>query len=106
MTTLREQVESIVRSMVSYDDEARGVDELMALFAEHHCASCDMHACGDLPPSAALAESMANRLIDRLHAQEGRPRSLSDVRWPIERLNPQNGKPWTDEEKRAMGIDP
>lgn len=30
--------------------------------------------------------------------------SLKSLRWPIERLNPQTGVPWTPEERRAMGI--
>lgn len=82
-TELRDRVASIVRSMVSYDDEEPGINKLMALFAEHHCASCDMHSCGNL---------------------ERQPLSLETLLWPIERLNPQTGKPWTPQERIAMGL--
>lgn len=44
---LRERVGSIVRGIVGYDGEDPAIDEIMGLFAEHHCASCDMHSCGD-----------------------------------------------------------
>lgn len=77
---LREKVEHIVKGIIGYEYEEPAIDAIMGLFAQHHCASCDMHSCGDLAPTMP-------------------------GRWPIETLNPQTGKLWSAEERRAMGLD-
>jgi hypothetical protein len=49
ITELRAAVLDVVKSIVTYDQEEDAVDRIMKLVEEkHHCASCDMHACGDL----------------------------------------------------------
>lgn len=63
---LREKVAHIVKGIVSYDHEEAAIEALMGLFAQHHCASCDMHSCGDLTPGQAL-----ERLITKLRGNDG-----------------------------------
>lgn len=81
---LREMIRDIVKGMVSYDDEEPGVDKIMELVEKHHhCASCDMHACGDLTRPPLTPESLF---------------------FPIKEVNPHTGKPWTEVEKREVEV--
>lgn len=75
---LRAEVGNIIRGIISYDHEVPAIDRLMLLVAGHHCASCDMHSCGDLEQPAL---------------------SLATLIWPIERFNPQTGEAWISQER-------
>jgi hypothetical protein len=67
---LRAKVSHVVRGIIGYDCEEPAIDALMGLFAQHHCASCDMHACGDLSPMRRLTRLQAARLLDKVRRND------------------------------------